>query len=321
MITLQDGESKSNLASISISSHWDVLGPFQIGTRGIICQYVYLEGTGDWANPETEATWGADSLEYLGGFRALELDKDAVYHSSLAPNGTVSWFHQRGHSLNAGVDGCKATVSIEFPHIDWAFLQSIYGWAALQYQAWARGSVTVRGNSAQTVVLYTDNLLEFWVDNKSYYGGDFYSFRRAPVVLHLHPGVHGIDMRLVRDNRAMGGVGDPKVLIRLDIQRSEGGLAVVEDQLLVSDMVGTRLASRLASVPVRNDEQEWIDIWSIESMDVRIILVIGVQISGVLILAWRTPLIPYCSKTCLSDLPRASQDLLHSFCRCRVRRL
>lgn len=257
----------------------------------------------------------------MGGFRTLEFDQDAVYHSSLAPNGTVRWLRQRGDELNADVDACETTLSIEFPHIDWAFLQSIYGWAALQYQAWARGSVIVDGNSAQTVVLYTQSLLEFWVDNKSYYGGDFYSYRRAPVVLHLHPGVHRIDLRLVRDDRAMGGVGDPKVQIRLDVQRSEGGLAVAEDQLLVPDMVGTRLASQFASVPIRNEEVDWIDIWSIESMDVRMILVFGAQISNLLILSWRTHLIPHCLETCLSDLPRASRDLSHFFCRCRARRL
>lgn len=244
-----------------------------------------------------------------------------MYRSSLAPNGTVSWSRQQGHSWNAGVDGCEVTLSIEFPHIDWAFLQSVYGWAALQYQAWARGSVSIDGESAQTVVFYTDSLLEFWVDNKSYYGGDFYSYRRAPVVLHLHPGVHRIDLRLVRDDRAMGAIGDPKVHIRLDAQRSKGGLAVIGDQLLVPDMVGTRLASHFASVPVRNEEEEWIDILSIESMDVRIILAVGLQIRDSLILARRTHLKPFCLKICLSDLPRASRDLLCFFYRRKVRRL
>lgn len=321
VIALQDGRSNSNPAPISISSHWDVLGPFQIGTRGINCQYIHLHHAERRANRAVEASWGSDPLEYWGGFRTLEPNKDAVYHSSLAPNGTVSWLRQQGHRLNAGVDGCETTLSIEFPHIDWAFLQSIYGWAALQYQAWARGSVSVGGDSAQTVVLYTDSLLEFWVDNKSYYGGDFYSYQRAPVVLHLHPGVHRIDLRLVRDNRAMGAIGGPNVHIRLDAQRSKVGLAVIEDQLLVPDMVGMKLASHLASVPVRNEKQEWIDILSVESMDVRIILAIGLQIGGSLILARRTHLIPYCSKMCLSDLPRASRDLLHFFCRCKIRRL
>lgn len=314
-------EAIATRAPISISSHWDVLGPFQIGTRGIDCRYIHLHHAERRANRAVEASWGSDPLEYLGGFRTLELNRDAVYHSSLAPNGTVSWSRQQGHRLNAGVDGCETTLNIEFPHIDWAFLQSIYGWAALQYQAWARGSVSVGGNSAQTVVLYTDSLLEFWVDNKSYYGGDFYSYQRAPVVLHLHPGVHRIDLRIVRDNRAMGGIGDPKVHIRLDAQRSKVGLAVIEDQLLVPDMVGMKLASHLASVPVRNEEQEWIDVLSVESKDVRIILAIGQQIGGSLILAWRTHLIPYCLKMCLSDLPRASRDLLHFFCRFKIRRL
>ena len=37
MITLQDAEGKSKRPSITLSSHWDVLGPFQIGTRGRFC--------------------------------------------------------------------------------------------------------------------------------------------------------------------------------------------------------------------------------------------------------------------------------------------
>lgn len=321
VITLQDGKGKSSLAPISISSHWDVLGPFQIGTRGKACRSLSLQGIEERANRVAEAAWGADPLEYLGGFRTLEVDPDVVYHSSIAPNGTVSWSRQRGDRLNAAVDASETTVSIEFPTIDWAFLQSIYGWAALQYQAWARGSVTVGANSAQTVVLYSDSLLEFWVDNESYYGGDFYAYRRAPVVLRLHPGVHRIDLRLVRDVRAMGGIGDPKVHFRIDVQRSKGGLAVIEDQLLVPDMVEMRLASHLASVPVRNEEQEWMDIWSIESLDVRIILVTGVQIGGSLIPLWRTHMISYSLQRCLSNLLRASQGLLHFVCRCRIRNL
>ena len=229
-----------------------------------------LQAAEDRTDRVAEATWGADPLEYLGGFRTLEYERDAAYYSSLSPNGTVGWSRQSVESLKSDLKGCEATLTIEFSHIGWTFLQSVYGWAALQCQAWARGFITIDGDESQSVMLFTDSLLEFWVDNKSYFGGDFYSYRRAPVVLHLDPGIHRIDLRLVRDDRAMGGVGAPKIQVRLDVQRSDGVLAVIEDQLLVPDMIGEKLASHLASIPVRNEGQEWIDIWSIESVDVRI---------------------------------------------------
>ena len=164
-------------------------------------------------------------------------------------------------------------MSINFPDIDWEFLRAIYGWAAVQYQTWARGQILIHANRPQTIVLNIDNALEFWIDNEHYFGGDVYAYRRAPLVLQLGPGPHKVEIRLVRDVRAMGGFGIPSAEIKLKAQVSDGGLAILEEKLLLPEIVNSRLASSLASVPLRNEAQEWIDVLSIDSSDVGILIV------------------------------------------------
>lgn len=214
-----------------------------------------------------EATWGADPLEYLGGFRSLHYDPNLRYHSSLASHGMVSWTSQQADLSMSSSDAAIADLAVSFPEVDWDFMRSIYGWAAIQYQAWARGNLIVDAGSSETVLLYSDNVLEFWVDDRLHFGGDFYGYRIAPLVLHLEPGSHKVDVRLVRDVRAMGGVGEPKLCVRMEAQKAHGGLVVVGD-LLLPDMVDGKLASHVASVTIRNEENEWIELWDIQTVDV-----------------------------------------------------
>ena len=215
-----------------------------------------------------EATWGADPLERLGGFRTLERDTGAKFKSSLTPNGLVSWSLRHFDTSSMSATAVEGTLSVDFPTVDWPFLQSVYGWAALQYQAWARGYLNIDKDSPQSIMLFTDHVLEFFVDDTHYFGGDFYAYRRAPLVLHLKPGIHKLDIRLARDVREMGGIGEPKVNVRLKVEIANGGLAIVEHKLLVSDMVNETPASPFASVPVRNQGLGWINIKKIESLTV-----------------------------------------------------
>ncbi|KAL8670524.1 MAG: hypothetical protein Q9168_004941 [Polycauliona sp. 1 TL-2023] len=240
--------SSSSRAVISFSSTWHLLGPFQIGTR--------------------EATWGADPLERIGGFHSLSFNESARYHSSLATGGTVGWSTLTAALSSSSHKTAKADLLVSFDNTDWGFLQSIYGWAALQYQGWVRGNLTVEGKKQRTVVLYTDQVLEFWVDDEHYFGGDFYGHRRAPLVVHLGPGDHQIDIRVVRDVRAMGGVGEPTVSIGLQADVSEGGLRLVEGSILLPDMVDGKLVSSFGSVNVRNEEDHWINVLSLGSVNV-----------------------------------------------------
>lgn len=205
-------------------------------------------------------------MEYLGGFRALDYDPNAFYDSSMASDGKVSWSSQIAN-ISASMESAVAVLNVGFPAIDWGFLQSTYGWAALQYQAWARGSLAVDADAHQTLVLYTDNLLEFRIDDQLYFGGDFYAYRQAPLVLHLGPGSHRIDVRLIRDVRVMGGNRSPGVRIKLEAQKSQGGL--VFGAPLAPDIVDGKLASNLASVSVRNEGPKWVDVLEVQPGNVR----------------------------------------------------
>lgn len=215
-----------------------------------------------------EATWGADPLEAIGGFRGLHYDSEAQYPSSLGLGGRVSWSSHQLECSSLERNVTEAALTVGFPNVDWPFLQSVHGWAALQYQAWTRGYMAINSGSSQSVVLYTDSVLEFWVDDVHYFGGDFYAYRNAPLVLHLKPGSHRLDIRLVRDVRAMGGTGDPRVSIKLKAEGSNVGLAIMAEKIVVSDVVNKTLASPLASITVRNDGRESIEILGVASPSV-----------------------------------------------------
>lgn len=211
----------------------------------------------------TEASWGADPLEVQGGFRALAYDNQMSYPSSLAPNGRVSWSTHQLESSSSSGDIAEATLVVGFPEIDWQFLQSVYGWATLQYQAWARGYLTITARSARPIVFYADNVLEFWIDDDHYFGGDYYAYRRAPLVLHLDPGSHNVDIRLIRDVRVMGGSGEPKTSISMKAEISNGRLVLAGQKALIPNVINGVFASPFGFVPARNEGQKAIDILDI----------------------------------------------------------
>lgn len=167
-------------------------------------------------------------------------------------------------------DHAKATIDVGFLDINWEFIQSVYGWSALQYQAWARGYLQISGRGSQTVVLFTDGLLELWVDNHQYFGGDFYTYRRSPIVLDLSLGSHVIDLRLIRDVRSHGGGpgNHPRVRVCVEAHLAAKQLAVDAGSLIVPEVVEGRLSSPLASINVRNDMAEWLEIMWIKSIGV-----------------------------------------------------
>ena len=213
----------------------------------------------------TEASWGADPLSFPEGFRPPPFDNEREYLSSLAPNGRVSWSNHQLESFSNFEDSAEAILIVGFPNVDWRSLLTVYGWAALQYQAWARGHLVVAANSTQTIIFYTDNVLEFWIDDDHYFGGDYYADRRAPLVLRLKPGKHNVDIRLIRDVRVMGGVGEPKISIKLKAEGSGGSLALIPSKAILPDIINGVLASPFASIPVRNEGQNAVKILEIRT--------------------------------------------------------
>ncbi|EUC33685.1 hypothetical protein COCCADRAFT_4808 [Bipolaris zeicola 26-R-13] len=211
-----------------------------------------------------QASWGADPLEYAGGFRNLTYDPAAKFPSALPANGTASWNITKAKQTLSTVSSANASLSISYSNVDWEFLKVVYGWAAVQYQAWVRGEIVVGGNDTQPVVLHTDSILEYWIDDKHYFGGDYYSYRHAPPVLHLTPGSHRIDIRLVRDVRAFGGILEPTIDVVVDIRQVTGSLELAKTGILMSDFINGKPASNIGSVSLRNSGQEDIEILSIQ---------------------------------------------------------
>lgn len=232
--------------TFAFSEQWQVLGPFQIGSR--------------------EAIWGADPLEFYGGFHALDRDDHLHFPSSLPFNATVDWSHVTAKLGDPDVASASAELNVDFPDIDWPFLQQVYGWAALQWQAWARGEIIVQSEDVSLLALNAEGILEYWVDDEHYFGGDFYAFDRAPAVLRLEPGTHRVDVRLVRDVRAMGGITDnPAIDVRLELKKLYGNVQQV-GSVMISDRVESAhgvLANEFASVVLLNNKQENIFIESV----------------------------------------------------------
>ncbi|KAF8544465.1 hypothetical protein BDD12DRAFT_872710 [Trichophaea hybrida] len=226
----------------SFSSTWEVLGPFQIGTR--------------------EAEWGADPLEKLGGFRNLTFSPEAVFPSALPINGVAKW-----NTTSAVVDVGTARVGVAFENVDWNTLRSVYGWSGIQYQAWARGSLEICGTVETAVVVYINNVGEFWIDNVQYFGGDFYGYRRAPVVVKLKPGRHKVDVRVTHDIRNFGGGMPPVLSFTIEAHGSKEGLVAVPENAVVPDVVEGKLVGEWVSVPLRNEAAEWVKVVGVEGKD------------------------------------------------------
>jgi predicted esterase len=240
------------LPDFTFSRNWRILGPFQIGTR--------------------EIPWSADPLELYGGFRSLEYDTSAIFATPLAFNGTTSWTEREAYLSYESNDIARAVLSVGFPEIDWQWLRDTYGWAALQWQAWARGDIFVE-NEVDVLILNAEGILEFYLDDVHYYGGDFYGYKKAPLTLRLKDGAHRLDVKLVRDIRSMGGLGEPTVDVRLELQQSRPVLVRTDpdfdEGVLISDVIGGAwgpLAGSYASVTVRNDAATGIEIDGIVGM-------------------------------------------------------
>lgn len=198
------------------------------------------------------------------------MDSEAKFHSSLGIDGLVKWSTLEDvSSCGTLTEGLSIELNIAFPVVDWKFQQSVYGWAALQYQAHARGFIDVTGHSSQKVAFYAEHVLELAVNDRPIFGGDIYGFRRAPMILDLAPGKNKIDLRLIRDVRAMGGIGSPSVFVRLSFERCDTVLNVVEKSTILPDVINGKLTSPYASVILCNAAEDYINLVAVQSHNVR----------------------------------------------------
>ena len=191
----------------------------------------------------------------------MTYNPESVFPSSLAINGTAKW-NISSHTPHENEDAAKVTVNVGFSNVDWDNLRSTYGWAGIQFQAWSRGYLEVCSEDTRdtTVALYINNVGEFWIDEKQYFGGDFYGYRRAPVVVRLSPGRHRVDVRVTHDIRNFGGGMPPVLSFSTEAKKAAGGLVAVPEHAVVADVVDGKIVGEWASVPLRNEGHNWIEI-------------------------------------------------------------
>lgn len=198
----------------------------------------------------------------------MPFNTSAAFNSALAANGTVKWGLLRAHTSAPSSEQAKVKLVVKFPDIDWGHFGSIYGWPGLQYQAWVRGRLRLNKESNQTVAIFADGLLEFSINGQRFFGGDMYGYHRVPVILSLPSGDNVIELRLIRDVRALGGIGEPMIEVTLEAETRHDYITVDEQSLLLPELTDGVLGSSWASVNVQSNIPDPLEILSIESSNV-----------------------------------------------------
>jgi hypothetical protein len=129
----------------------------------------------------------------------------------------------------------------------------------------------VKADSEQSLLLWTPGVMELAINGQRHFGADFFSFRKAPLVLRLKPGRHLIELRLVRDVRAMGGIGAPTIDVEIEAAVPKLELDVRDASTIVSDVIDGGLASPYGTVSVTNTGTRWIQLVNITSQSVSFI--------------------------------------------------
>jgi predicted esterase len=210
--------------------------------------------------------WKADPLEAFGGFPDLEYHEDASFPSPFKANASVSWktrlFQTTKTANTANVD-----VVIAHEEIDWEFIRSIYGWAAIQYESWARGVLYNNGDECVAVAIHAPGIIDLVIDGANgtarHFGVDFYGFRRAPIVVKLKPGQNVVNLRLIRDVRAHGGQMPPMIEAFMEATVLEGYLSILENSIVVPDVSAGQFVSEYASLAVVNHGPDPVYVESI----------------------------------------------------------
>jgi hypothetical protein len=238
----------------TIGDTWEVLGPFQSGTR--------------------EQQWGADPLHTYGGFTNIEYNTTQRFTSSL--NGTVHFGYLTASSPIVQKNALSRKIPVEFPNVNWGDLEQSFGWAALQFQAWIRGTlkIPIEGRYG----LWIGRAVEFYLDGTYYDIGNLYDdsieFTRGGLFLDLTTGEHILEIRVVNDIRAFGGQIPPKVEVSVTVRKAESDLVVADydshggwvlpSLINMARKDGRKrqscVAGDWASLALRNEGREWITI-------------------------------------------------------------
>lgn len=166
----------------------------------------------------------------VGGFRNLKYSASNKFPSELAEGGVVGWTNITSNNDN--------TVGpIDFSNIRWKETAVPFGWSIEQYQAWARGTLTV--SEPIQLFVQVSGASEFYINNKRYHG-DCYSYNTTHHIIQFEKGKHTIDVRMVHDVRMFGGGKEPpqcQFTVHLEIKNE--ALVYPEDCAIVTPTLNT----------------------------------------------------------------------------------
>lgn len=198
----------------------------------------------------------------------MAYDQSSQYNSALTSHGFVKWSIQSAKNSQYAADTTSINVDVDFHDADWQTLRNNYGWPALQYQAWARGSLQITSKGCQDLLLNVCGVLEFWVDDEHRFGGDLYCYKRAPTALRLCSGMHRVDVHLIRDVRLMGANESPSVSFGLKVVAPEKSLYALKEGSILPDIVEGELHGSLGSVILQNPSTTHLQILNFKSLNV-----------------------------------------------------
>ncbi|KAI8812023.1 hypothetical protein BJ742DRAFT_794536 [Cladochytrium replicatum] len=171
--------SKASRAPLSLfPSHWELLGPFPIGSREL----------------------GADPLSAYGGFESLPYDQSATFPSELADDGFVSW-----KTTETNIDGTVGP--IDYANVRWEFNQLAFGWIALHHCTYFRGLFHVP--SAGVYLVSMSDVTAFKIDNRPFVGNLYGYTHLTHSAVYLTEGTHTLYVQTVMDIRIFGGSSPP----------------------------------------------------------------------------------------------------------------
>lgn len=197
-----------------------------------------------------------------GGFQNITYSSNAVYVSALGRGAAISW-------SKANLDG--ETLRFEFKDvINWQEQQAIYGWAGLQFQAWARGWIEVEELSR--VKVEVSGAVEFFIGSQKFLG-DVYGYNTAPVLVSIPKGRTRIDIMVAGDIRATGGKLPPSIKTVVRVLAAQEGLTLDERSWKIPDAVpggeGEGIfAGEFGTISVMNEGFILVDIIAIEGANV-----------------------------------------------------
>ncbi|KAL1709962.1 hypothetical protein EV121DRAFT_275862 [Schizophyllum commune] len=184
----------------TLSSTWDVLGPFPIHAR------------------EQHLLSPSFPLDLRNG---PYVDTDTTYPSSYADDGTVSW-----STTTLSEDG---SLKVSFPSIRWKALRATEGWAALQHHALLHGTLTIPEDATHhrlLVNLVQGSYFTILPRGKSglepqWYAGNIYDLAASqPQSVPIEPGEYDIWVAGDYEIRLFGDPGDgiPIQSLRLTVE-------------------------------------------------------------------------------------------------------